>query len=321
MPSEKRSETLVRRFVAFALAAGVIVSLSACASSESSASDAGAAACDSAAPNGNSSSTVTSPQKFGTKPEVSFPQPLISKRVEATVLHTGDGVLLQTGQPVLVEATILSGADGSVLQQTAYEQNGGSLFTLGDTALPELGEGLECVPLGSRVAVVAPAAAAAAEGAPPASTVFVVDLIRAYKAKADGADQIPQNGMPAVVTAPDGTPGITIPNEKAPSDFREATLKAGSGKKITDSANVVAKYTAVDWESKTVSESTWTTGGAAILTLADAATVSTGLKEALVGQRIGSQVIAVLPPDLNGVGGQPGSSTLVYVVDILGVIS
>lgn len=290
------------------------MSLSACATGSP------ASGCDTGAPDGPSSSTVSTPQEFGTAPEVSFPQPLVAKQVEAVVLEQGDGAIVRTGQPVLVEATILSGADGSVLQQTAYDSNGGSLFTLGDSALPELGEGLECMRLGSRVAVVAPAADAEAEGASPASTVFVVDLIDAYKAKADGTDQIPQNGLPAVVTAPDGAPGITIPNESAPTDFREATLKEGSGEEITEDSNVIAKFTSVDWESGTVGDSTWTTGGAAILTLADAATVSTGLKEAIVGQRVGSQVVAVLPPDVNGVGGQPGSSTLVYVVDILGVI-
>ena len=317
MPSESRSEPFVRRFVAAALTAGIIVSLTACAT-ESPGSV--AAACETAAPDGNSSSTITASEEFGVKPEVSFPQPLIATQVQTSVLTEGDGKVVLSGQPVLVEATILSGADGSVLQQTAYDQNGGSLFTLGDTALPELGEGLKCIRVGSRVAVVAPAAQGEAEGADPAATVFVIDLIRAYKAKADGADQIPQSGLPAVVTAPDGTPGITIPNEEAPTDFREAILKKGTGDKITETSNVIAKYTSVEWGSTTVGESTWSTGGATILSLEDAATVSTGLREALVGQTIGSQVIAVIPPGLAGVGGQPATSTMVYVVDILGVI-
>ena len=317
MPADRRSEILVRRFMAFALAAGIVVSVSACAPGSPNASG---AACGSAAPSGNSSSTILAPQDFGTAPEVKFPRPLIAKQVEASVLTVGKGEPLRSGQPVLVEATILSGADGSILQQTAYDQNGGSLFTLGDSALPELGTGLECVRMGSRVAVVAPAAEAEAAGASPAATVFVIDLIRAYKAKADGAPQIPVSGLPAVVTAPDGTPGVTIPSEKAPSDFREATLKSGSGKKITEDMNVITKYTVVSWENATVSESTWTTGSSAILDLSDSATVSTGLKEALVGQKVGSQIIAVLPPDLNGVGGAAGTSTLVYVVDILGLI-
>ena len=317
MPADRISETLVRRFMAFALAAGIVVSVSACASGSPGASG---AACGSAAPDGNSSSTILAPEDFGIRPEVKFPLPLIAKQVEASVLSVGKGEPLRSGQPVLVEATILSGADGSILQQTAYDQNGGSLFTLGDSALPELGIGLECVRVGSRVAVVAPAAEAEASGASPTSTVFVVDLIRAYKAKADGVPQVPASGLPAVVIAPDGTPGITIPNEEAPSDFREAALKVGSGKKITGDMNVIAKFTVINWENATVSESTWTTGGSAILALSDSATVSTGLKEAVVGQKVGSQVIAVLPPDLNGVGGAAGTSTLVYVVDILGVI-
>lgn len=277
--------------------------------------------CDSgtAAAAGTSSKLVTAPQGYGTAPVVSFPQPMIANRVETSVMSAGTGAIIEKGQPVLVEATIVSGADGSVLQQTSYRKPGGSLFTLGDSALPDLGTGLECQRLGSRVAVVAPAAKAAKATA-PAATVFVIDVLQAFKARADGIDQIPQNDMPAVVTTPDGTPGITIPNQKAPTDFRKALLKAGTGKKTTASSNVVVKYTAVDWDAKTAHDSTWSTGSAAILSLADSTKVSAGLAKALEGQRVGSQVIAVLPPGVSGVGGAPGSGTLVYVVDILGTI-
>jgi peptidylprolyl isomerase len=47
------------------------------------------------------------------------------------------------------------------------------------------------------------------------------------------------------------------------------------------------------------------------------------LVRALVGQKVGSQFIAIIPPGMayGAAGSQtvPGNSTLVYVVDVLGI--
>lgn len=50
----------------------------------------------------------------------------------------------------------------------------------------------------------------------------------------------------------------------------------------------------------------------------------TGFKKALEGQKVGSQVLAVIPP-AEGYGAQaqsgiPANSTLVFVIDILGTV-
>ena len=42
--------------------------------------------------------------------------------------------------------------------------------------------------------------------------VFVIDVIAVYLGKADGINQLPQDGMPTVVTAPTARPGITVPD-------------------------------------------------------------------------------------------------------------
>jgi peptidylprolyl isomerase len=126
--------------------------------------------------------------------------------------------------------------------------------------------------------------------------------------------------MPSVVGAPDGTPGITIPNEDAPTDYRLSVLKRGGGDVVEDDEAVVVKFTAVDWETSEVTTSTWSTGSAAILDLEGTA-VSEGLRQAIAGEKIGSQILAVLPPGLAGSAEAPATSTLVYVVDILGTVA
>ena len=48
-----------------------------------------------------------------------------------------------------------------------------------------------------------------------------------------------------------------------------------------------------------------------------------GFAEALEGKTVGSQVLAVIPPDQGygdqGSGAVPGDATLVFVIDILGI--
>jgi peptidylprolyl isomerase len=307
-----RNEALVRRFPALVVAASVLAALTACAPGQA------ADGCESTVTGGSASATVDAPGDFGTAPEVSFPTPLITKSIERTELIAGEGEPLKYGQPVILEATILNGTDAAVLQQTAYAPEGGSLFTIGDTGLPALGAGLGCTTEGSRVAIVASAEDSAANDSPPAtsdSIVYVVDVVRAFPARADGTAQLAVAGMPSVVTAPDGTPGITIPSEPAPTEARVELLRLGDGDEIREGDQVVAKLTAVDWDDESVVQSTWPTGSAAIVDLAGDS-VSDGLKDAITGQTIGSQVLAVIPPE-EGTDG----ATLIYVVDILGTVN
>ena len=85
----------------------------------------------------------------------------------------------------------------------------------------------ECATVGSRVAVVSTWEEAkdafdadAARSFDDDATVVVVDRRRSdgYLGKADGFNQLPVDGMPTVVTAVDGTPGITVPAPDQPDD-------------------------------------------------------------------------------------------------------
>ena len=73
-----------------------------------------------------------------------------------------------------------------------------------------------------------------------------------------------------------------------------------------------------------VISSTWTNGGVGAIILGSDS-ISPGLTKALTGQRVGSQVMAVIPAsqatsaDAQTMTDESGQ-TLVYVVDILGVI-
>ncbi len=300
----------MRRFSALVAAASVATALTACSGGAPS-------SCTSDVTSGETSSIVEAGGDFGTAPEVEFPTPLVANTTERSVLIDGDEAPLQIGQPVIIEATLLNAADGTVLQETGYAAGGGVLFTLGNEELPALGNGLECTSVGSRVAIVESGEESAGGAAAGQAIVYVVDVLRAFPSRATGTDRVPEEGMPSVVTAPDGRPGITIPNEPAPTDYRTAVLKRGDGVTIEADDEVVAKLTVVDWDTEEVVQSTWTAGSAAGIDLAGEA-VSEGLKQAIEGQTVGSQVLAVVPPGLGGTAEAPTSATVVYVIDILG---
>jgi len=297
----------VRRLSVLVVSASILASLTACSG--------GAGNCEPTVASGNSSTAVEATGDFGSAPDVSFPNPLIAKKPERSVLITGKGDPVRDGQPLILEATILNGADGSVLQQTAYSEDGGTLYTAGDQAIPALGDALVCASVGSRVAVVTSGEDAGSTGDGPDALVFVVDVLDSFPARASGTDQLQQNGMPSVVSAPDGRPGITVPHESAPTKAKVETLTVGDGSKIKDDSRIVAKYTTVNWGTATVSDSTWEAGGASLLDLGGDQ-VAEGLKKALVGKTVGSRVIAVLPGEASGAD----ASADIWVVDILGTV-
>jgi peptidylprolyl isomerase len=80
------------------------------------------------------------------------------------------------------------------------------------------------------------------------------------------------------------------------------------------------QYTGINWNTKKVFDSSWDRGQSATFVTSQ---VIPGFTKALVGQKVGSQVIAIIPPaDGYGDKGQGddigGTDTIVFVVDILG---
>lgn len=299
------------------LAAGIVASLSSCATAPFS------QACDSTVASGDASAVVTATGKLGAIPTVNFPTPIVTKKLERSNLISGTGHALAAGDVAVIKYTLLSGTTGQVVSQGDYT-GPGQLVTLGKSPTPAVTVGLECATVGSRVAIATTAAGAGQDPNKVSdSFVFVVDVLKAFPAKAYGTPQIPQAGMPSVVTAPNGAPGITLLKEDPPSSLRVNVLQEANGKKLVKDEHVVVKYTAILWSDSSVFDSTWKDGQAKVVTLTASDTVTKGFVRGLVGQRVGSQVLIVIPPaegfGANGSNGVPPGSTLVYVVDILGL--
>lgn len=297
----------------------------------------GTAAADCTAPvkSGAASELIDVSGDFGTAPTVDFPTPLKTKTTQRTTIIEGSGDPLVEGQMVKVDFSVYNGTSGELIEATGYDGEKAATLVLNDATMKGLVDGLLCAQVGERVAVaVSPADGFGPQGGQEQlgvsatdSLVFVIDVVKAYLPRANGKDQPVASGLPAVVLAEDGTPGITIPSGDAPTELAIGVLKKGNGPVVKEGDTVTVQYTGVIWDTKKVFDSSWEKGTPAQFVAADGSKVQggviSGFADALIGQTVGSQIIAVIPPD-QGYGDQesgtiPANSTLVFVVDILGV--
>ena len=320
----------MRKVPALIATAGlVLATLTACSPGSA---DAG---CTAPVSSGDASKLVSVTGDFGSAPTVDFPTPLKTKTTQRSEIIDGSGPGLVEGQKVQVDLSVFNATTGEAIEESSYDGKSMASFVLNDQTLTGLTDGLLCAQVGSRVAVVASAEDAFGPGGGNAdigvaaddSLVFVIDVVKSYPTRADGANQLPVAGLPAVVLAEDGTPGITIPSAEPPTELKVGVLKKGDGETVTEGSTVTVQYTGVVWDTKEVFDSSWAAGSPAAFVAADGSKtqggVIPGFANALIGQTVGSQIVAVLPPD-QAYGDQatdtiPAGSTLVFVVDILGV--
>lgn len=281
------------------------------------------------ASSGASSDAIVVTGDFGETPDVEFPTPLAPESTQCTEVIAGEGPLLQADQMVLLGASLYDGQTGEEIQTIGFGDEDPVPLTLGGSTLDGFTKGLSCAREGSRVAVVVPPVDAEnpSTGEQPASSlVAVFDVQRAFPTRANGAVRLTRDGFPAVVLAPDGRPGITVPKEDPFENTEIEVLREGSGPVVESGDQVVVQYTGVTWADNKVFDSTWANGSPAVITVAEGegSQAIPGFSKAVIGQKVGSQVGVVIPP-VDGYGDQasgsiPANSTLFFVIDILGVI-
>jgi peptidylprolyl isomerase len=120
-----------------------------------------------------------------------------------------------------------------------------------------------------------------------------------------------------------------VPTTAPPAKLKIAVLKAGDGATVKRGSTVVTDYTGILWKERTVFDSTWSTGTPKIVVAASGANIQNGVvpgfASAIIGQKVGSQILVIVPPSKGYAGagnsslGVPANATLLYVIDILGV--
>lgn len=243
---------------------------------------------------------------------------------ERSVVSEGDGEDVKAGDFVSLRYQLIDATTNEVLSSSARGEDGvlGALLAaqqpqqISDpTQSTVFTVAAECLPVGSSVVLTLPASQ---EGLNP--SVLYVETIEKLPTTASGTPVDPTEGMPEVTLDDAGMPTVSIPGTDAPAETEVALLKEGDGPVVQSGDLVTVQYLGVKWSNGTEFDSSWSRG--AVPAQFPTTGVVTGFKMALEGQKVGSQVVVVMPPK-DGYGeGEINESdlkgeTLVFVVDIL----
>lgn len=215
-----------------------------------------------------------------------------------------------------------------------YKDGQPQMWTIGQL-LPGLDKGVTGQKAGGRVLLtIPPGEAFGAQGnstlgvGPTDTLVFVIDILGDYnKTAAAHGTAVPLDDpkLPKVTDAGKGkAPTVTVPTkEDPPSSLQDKTLIEGTGPAVRKGQALVAQYEGRIWKTGKVFDSSWSRGSPAAFQIGIGKVIP-GWDKALVGKKIGSRVLLVVPPK-EGYGkagaagaGIKGTDTLVFVIDIVG---
>ncbi|CAG7611381.1 FKBP-type peptidyl-prolyl cis-trans isomerase [Leucobacter soli] len=283
-------------------------------------------------PSGAASDAVQLSGDFGEDVKLDSKTPVVAETLERTVAIAGEGEALATGATASVNLTFINGKTGEELSPTSAQR----VVNDPEQILPWALQALSCSNIGDRIVTVAPASEMFGEGGGAQAdmedadaVITVIDLLGLAKTRAEGKAVDAPAGFPTVTLAEDGAPTVTMPTDvEAPTKLQIATLIEGDGEVVKDGDSVTSHYIGAIWRTGEVFNSSWEMGSPATFTAAYPGGVIEGFYEALVGQKVGSQVIAIVPASagygddtasqLSGTGVDvKNDDVLVFVVDIL----
>ena len=316
----------MRTISALAITAATTLVLAGCAATEE-AETASGNLCEPAA-SGDASEVVEVIGERDGEIELSFPTPLNTETSQTTIVEVGEGRDFTGEAFSSFQYSIYNGATGELIGSTGFD--GDQLAKVFSTAaaVPNFCNVLAGVPEGSSlVTVFAPEDFHDGFGnpdfgiSPDDSVVMYVELEAISYPRATGESRSQQAGFPTVVLTPDGQPGIQPLESDAPEEFKRNVLIEGNGEAIAIGDAVTVHYSGWTWDGNQF-DSSWERDRPAEFTISQQGLIE-GFVRALEGVTVGSQVIAVIPPELGygeaGTGSIPGGSTLVFVIDVLSI--
>jgi FKBP-type peptidyl-prolyl cis-trans isomerase len=290
------------------------------------------AACGSSAP----SADVKVVGSFGKNPSVRIPKVKPTNHLVVKTVVKGNGPRLSQSDVFVGNYVgyVWSGTK-STLKVDTFTQTTPALFPPGTQLLKGLKSALVGQHTGSRVlAVIPPKEGYGSQGNPQGGVkatdtlVFVIDLITKYGATSSaGGKEVSHGGgaLPTVGSAQGSAPSVSVPHAAPPKALVIRTLVQGTGPTVAKGNLMVAQYEGVIWASRKTFDSSWSRGSPAAFTVGvSPSQVIPGWDKGLLGQKVGSRVLLVIPPAEgygktgNSQAGIKGTDTLVFVVDILG---
>jgi peptidylprolyl isomerase len=285
-----------------------------------------------AACSGGSDSDVRVSGPYGRQPSVAIPDKAPSGKLEIETPIKGKGAAVRKGDLIICDYVGYTwNSTSNQLLASSYGSGRPGAFPSG-SLVPGLEKALDGQRVGSRVVTIVPPKEGYGANGYPAlritgsdSLVYVLDVVGSYPktAAARGtARPLRDPRLPRVSAAP-GAPDVTIPAAAPPKRLQARTVIQGTGREVEGGQVLALQYAGLLWRGGRVFESSWRTGRVYATTIG-AGQVVKGWDQGLVGQRVGSRVLLVVPPAW-GYGqkglrqvGIKGTDTLVFVVDILG---
>ncbi|HVD22879.1 MAG TPA: FKBP-type peptidyl-prolyl cis-trans isomerase [Lapillicoccus sp.] len=332
-----------RAAIAAALTSLVLVPALAACSSDGTASGSATTAASTDAPTNPAHTPANTPENLkvldgitvtgddpAVTPKVAIATPPVN--VTATTVKTlkeGTGDESTEGNKVTVRQALFLGKDGKQLQSDFESKDTPSFILQGTDTIPGLITALTGVKVGQRVLFAIPPAEAfgpngrAEAGIGPTDDLVVVaDILAVGKVlkQAEGAAVAPVAGQPTVTFDATNGPTISVPKTAAPTALVSQNLIDGNGPEVKSGQTITVHYTGAVWTDGSVFDSSWTRKSPATFGIGTG-NVIPGWDKGLVGKKVGSRVLLVVPP-ADGYGDQaqakiPANSTLVFVVDIL----
>ena len=265
-------------------------------------------------------------------PTVSVKAPLTVTKTGSEVVTDGTGAAVSEDDLVSIQAVIVNGRDGKVVNST-WETGAVGLDLSAEALFKSFKSELPGKKVGSRFVITSTAADAFGDTGNEGlgiqkddPIVFVVDVVSATKplAQAQGKAVAPKKGLPTV-TMNEGKPAtITVPKgAKAPTKTIVQPLIEGTGPEVKKGQTVRVAYTGALLKDGSVFDSSANHPEQPYFAFPiGQGQVIKGWDNNLQGVNVGSRVLLVIPPaEGYGTAGSPpkiaGNDTLVFVVDVL----
>ena len=270
---------------------------------------------------------------FGTKPTITIPSINPPAILQMRQLITGHGTLIAKGDLAVADLTAYTWSGTASKKNSDLSTGQPQPLTVGST-IAGLDKSLEGSRVGSRLLITIPpkdgfgAKGDSQLGVTGKDTlVVVVDVLGSYQktASVHGTHEaVSGTGLPTVGTSSPGTaPSVHIPRTAPPATLQSRTLIQGTGPVVKKGKLLVAQYEGVVWRTGKVFDSSWERGQPDGFQIGTGQVIK-GWDDTLVGKRVGSQVLLVVPPadgygtSGNSQAGINGTDTLIFVVDLLG---
>ena len=273
---------------------------------------------------------ITGGTKFGQKPVIAKGSGHPSPDLAVKTVIAGSGPAIASGD--YIQANYLGQIyDTGKSFDNSYDRHAPFVTQIGTgKVIPGWDKGLVGRRAGSRVELsVPPAEGYGSSGQPQAgikgtdTLVFVIDVIDTFTAHSSAKGKVvPQtdSSLPKVGTNTDGKDvSITVPKGKAPAKLVSEYVIEGDGRPVKGSDTLLLQYKGVLWDGGKEFDATYSRKALADFPLGQ---LIAGWQKGLVGKKVGSRVMLVVPSALGyGKAGQPptipANATLVFSLDIL----